>query len=172
MMAASISSPFMRLARGAGMLVFAVWGSSCMILPPHSASHRPRHAQVIHEGAPPSGGTQKWNPVWWLGNADDRAPPAWYRPSAGRKLRAAQWQMRNPMHNFTFYVIGVADQNFIRYGRAPEAVFAPGGGWNWAVIQKGWLRLPFVSYEGKKVRFYALWRERGNFGLKVNVRKP
>jgi len=50
-------------------------------------------------------------------------------------------------------------------------VFARDGGWNWAVIEKGWLRLPFISYEGKRLRLYALWRERGNFGLKATLRK-
>jgi hypothetical protein len=139
------------------------------VLPPHSAARPIKHPQVIRRGITPPEGTQKWNPVWWIGNADDRVPPEWYRP--GEKGRGTLWQLRNPLHNFTFYVIGVADEDFIRYGREPEAVFARAGGWNWAVIEKGWLRLPFVSYEGKRLRFYALWRERGNFGLKATVRR-
>lgn len=120
---------------------------------------------VYHAAQPPAGGTQKWNPAWWIGNADDPVPPDWYRPN--QKLRNTLWQLRNPLHNFTFYVIGCHDQNFVRQGRSPAAVFHPQHGWNWAVIQRGRLRLPFVSYSGQHVRFYALWREKGNFGLKL-----
>ena len=120
---------------------------------------------VYHPAKPPPGGTQEWNPAWWLGNADDPQPPEWYRP--GQPMRRLLWQLRNPLHNFTFYVIGIHDQEFVRLGRAPKSVFHPDGGWNWAVIQRGRLRLPFVSYSGRHVRFYALWREKGNFGLKL-----
>ena len=109
---------------------------------------------------------QKWNPLWWLGNVDDPKPPDWYRPgSTGRRWL---WQLRNPLHNFTFYVIGVADKPFTRSGKFPQAVFAPDGGWNWAVTKHSCVRLPFVSYNGERGRFYLGWRERGNFGGKVN----
>lgn len=112
---------------------------------------------------------QKWNPLWWFGNVDDPEPPDWYRPgSTGRRLL---WQLRNPLHNFTFYVIGVADKPFARSGRFPQAVFAPKGGWNWAVTKHSWVRLPFVSYNGEWGRFYLGWRERGNFGGKINLGK-
>ena len=157
------------MIRGAGVLMLIVWGSSCVIMPPRSTKHPRSQMQVFRKGTPPPGGTHKWNPAWWFGNADDRVPPKWYRP--GQKLRSALWQLRNPLHNFTFYVIGVADQDFVRYGHEPGKVFARDGGWNWAVIEKGWLRLPFISYEGKRLRLYALWRERGNFGLKATLRK-
>lgn len=54
---------------------------------------------------------QKLNPLWWLGNADDPVPPPdWYRP--GRRFRKARRHLRNPLHNFTFYVIGIADKDF------------------------------------------------------------
>lgn len=126
-------------------------------------------AHHFHPAQPPKGGTQKWNPVWWFGNADDPVPPEWYRP--GQKMRGPLWQLRNPLHNFTFYVIGVHDKDFVRLGKEPGAVFPRGGGWNWAVIERGFLRLPFVSYEGRHVRFYALWREKGNFGLKLHQKR-
>ncbi len=115
---------------------------------------------------PPARALQKWNPIWWFGNVDDPEPPEWYRPGApGRRWL---WQLRNPLHNFTFYVLGVADKPFTRTGKFPAAVFAPDGGWNWAVARFGWLRLPFVSFNGEWGRFYFGWRERGNFGCKVN----
>ena len=124
---------------------------------------------VKHPSPAPAVATQKWNPLWWLGNADDPAPPEWYRPDA--RGRVVTWQLRNPLHNFTFYVIGVADKPFTRTGKFPEAVFAPDGGWNWAMTRHRWVRLPFVSYNGTGGRFYLGWRERGNFGGKGNFGK-
>jgi hypothetical protein len=152
-------------AARAALLVF-VGGNlaSCVLPPRRDLAEQP--GVVRHVAKPPPGGTQKWNPIWWLGNADDPRPPDWYRP--GSQARSLLWQLRNPLHNFTFYVIGVADEDFLRYGSEPGDVFSKDGGWNWAIIQRGWLRLPFVSYQGKRVQFYALWRERGNFGLKLN----
>ncbi|TDU64133.1 hypothetical protein EI77_04317 [Prosthecobacter fusiformis] len=133
---------------------------------PMKTKHTPDPDVFFHSAQPPPGGTQKWNPLWWVGNADDPVPPHWYRP--GQKMRSTLWQLRNPMHNFTFYVIGIHDKEFVRLGKQPGAVFRKGGGWNWAVIHHGWLRLPFVSYEGENIRWYALWREKGNFGLKLH----
>lgn len=155
----------MTVSRFSAILALAL--PSCAILPPRVPSDDLPH--VIHEASPPPSGTQKWNPIWWLGNADDPEPPDWYRP--GKRFRGVQWQLRNPFHNLTFYVIGVKDSDFIRYGRDPGAVFRSDGGWNWCVIQKGWWRLPFVSYEGERMKFYALWREHGNFGLKLNLKR-
>jgi hypothetical protein len=110
---------------------------------------------------------QKWNPVWWFGNVDDPVPPEWYRP--GSPNRGWLWQLRNPLHNFTFHVIGIADKPFTRDGRFPKDVFARDGGWNWAIAKHKWLRLPFISYNGERWRFYLGWRERGNFGGKINI---
>lgn len=155
----------LRFLLGLGVMMLV----SCVSPRYSSVAHR-SDASFFHPAQPPQGGTQKWNPVWWLGNADDPVPPSWYRPGQG--LRGPLWQLRNPLHNFTFYVIGVHDKDFVRLGEEPGAVFRRGGGWNWAVIERGFLRLPFVSYEGKRMRFYALWREKGNFGLKLHrVRK-
>lgn len=112
---------------------------------------------------------QKWNPLWSLKNADDPDPPEWYRP--GKANRRVLWQTRNPMHNFTHYVIGVTDKDTTRTGKHPSEVFAPGGGWNWAYTKHRWLRLPFISYAGKRSRFYLGWRESGNFGGKLNFKR-
>ena len=117
---------------------------------------------------PPIRAAQKWNPVWSFGNADDPAPPDWYRP--GKSDRRMMWQMRNPLHNFTHYVIGVADKDTKRTGRHATHVFAPGGGWNWAFTRARICPLPFISFEGKCGRFYLGWRERGNFGGKINFK--
>ncbi len=132
----------------------------------HAAETITRPASVH---TPPIRTAQKWNPLWAFGNADDPAPPAWFRP--GDKNRTALWRMRNPFHNFTHYIIGVSDKDITRTGKHPGAVFAPGGGWNWAFTRHRWLPLPFVSYDGKCGRFYLGWRESGNFGGKVNLTK-
>ncbi len=109
---------------------------------------------------------QKFNPGWWIGNVDDPVPPDWYRPDS--KFRSQWWQLRNPFHNFTFYVIGVADKRFTRVGKYPDKVFSPEGGWNWAIVRYKWVRLPFVSYQRGRFEMYLGWRERGNFGIKLN----
>jgi hypothetical protein len=125
-----------------------------------------RPAKVL---SPPIRTAQKWNPLWSLGNADDPEPPTWYRPASPN--RRWLWQTRNPMHNFTHYVIGVTDKDTTRTGKYPSEVFAPDGGWNWAYTKRGCLRLPFVSYAGKRSRFYLGWRESGNFGGKLNFKR-
>jgi hypothetical protein len=109
---------------------------------------------------------QKINPIWWFGNIDEPKAPDWYRPEDPH--RDFRYHLRNPFHNFTFYVIGIADKEFVRMGRYPEAVANPDQGWNWAVIKYGWLRLPFISYHRGDFKFYIGWRPRGNFGFKLN----
>ena len=108
---------------------------------------------------------QKWNPVFWAGNMDEPVPPDWYRPEDPR--RVGRWHRRNSFHNLTFYVIGVADKEFERTGRYPDAVFNPHGGWNWAVCRHRCVRLPFLSFQRGAFKFYFGWRERGNFGIKL-----
>lgn len=125
-----------------------------------------RPAKVL---SPPIRTIQKFNPVWSLGNADDPEPPAWYRPESPN--RRWLWQMRNPLHNFTFYVVGVSDKPTTRTGRYPSDVFAPGGGWNWAFVRHKFIPLPFVSFDGRFCRFYLGWRESGNLGSKLNFKR-
>jgi hypothetical protein len=42
-------------------------------------------------------------------------------------------------------------------------------GWQWSVIKLAALRLPFVSYSGKKVVWYIGWQPSGFFGAKFNL---
>jgi hypothetical protein len=109
----------------------------------------------------------KLNPVWWLKNADDPKPPAWYRPDD--KHRRLKWSFRNPLHNFHFYVIGVADKKIHRSGRFPELNSDPRGGWDFEAARYKFIWLPFVSYHRAKFDFYFGWRNRGNFGIKINI---
>lgn len=112
---------------------------------------------------------QKFNPVWWLGNADDPVPPSSYRPHD--KCRKLKWYLRNPFHNFDFYVIGVADKEFVRSGKYPNKISNPYGGWNFAISKYRFWRLPFISYQHGRFNFYCGWRNRGNFGIKINFQK-
>lgn len=109
---------------------------------------------------------EKFNPGWWFGNADEPVPPAWYRPKA--KTRTFLWHLRNPLHNFNNYVIGIHDKESVRSGWYPRGLSNPNGGWNFAVSKYEHLRLPFVDYRRGKFEFYFGWRVGGNFGIKMN----
>ena len=109
---------------------------------------------------------EKINPFWWFGNSDEPVPPAWFKPD--EKGRALKWFWRNPFHNFTHYIIGVADKTHLRSGRYPERVSNPNGGWNFTIGRYGVLPLPYISYRRGKFEFYFGWGVRGNFGIKIN----
>ena len=113
---------------------------------------------------------QKVNPLWWIASGE---PPGVYEPHS--RMRRIDWFFRNPLHNFSFYVIGVSDHvnssAFHRYGKYPSDNFAPKPGWNVCVIHYHWLRLPYVAYWNPRVSFYAGWRLAGEFGLKLNFFK-
>jgi hypothetical protein len=112
----------------------------------------------------------KVNPLWWIATSK---PPADYE--SHWPLRRIDWFFRNPLHNFSFYVIGISDHvdspAFHRYGKYPNANFSPRPGWNICVIHYHWLRLPYVAYWNPHVSFYAGWRLAGEFGLKLNIFK-
>jgi len=109
----------------------------------------------------------KLNPIWWLENADDPVPPAWYLPSDPH--RGLKWRFRNPFHNFDHYVIGVADKHFRRSGFYPERNSNPNGGWDFEIARRKLvILLPFISYERPGCTFYFGWREHGAFGIKLN----
>jgi hypothetical protein len=110
---------------------------------------------------------QKLNPIWWLKNSDDPKPPAWYRPDDNH--RRLKWSFRNPLHNFDFYVIGVADKKFSRSGKFPALNSNPQGGWDFEASRYKFIWLPFVAYHRPTFDFYFGWRNRGNFGIKFNL---
>jgi hypothetical protein len=109
---------------------------------------------------------EKFNPLWWLGNADEPVAPSWYRPN--EKMRTFLWHLRNPLHNFNNYVVGIHDKESVRSSRYPRGLSKPSGGWNFAVSKYGHLRLPFIDYHRGKFEFYFGWRVLGNFGIKMN----
>jgi hypothetical protein len=110
---------------------------------------------------------KKWNPLWWFDNLDDPMPAEnlhiWldYKPW----VRWFLWRLRNPMHNFMFYVIGVADREYIVTGDFPDKNWNPNGGWNrLKLIGDGWTR-SFASYRGAKWEFYYGWNKGGRLGF-------
>lgn len=114
--------------------------------------------------------SKKLNPVWWWKNDDDPNPPDWF---AGSKLA---WWIRNPFHNLTFYVVGVADRNYTVYGKAPAGLSVRADldefGWQWSVILAGGiLPLPWLSYTGRRVTWYMGWQPTGKLGFKFVVHR-
>ena len=82
------------------------------------------------------------------------------------------WHMRNPFHNFDFYVAGIVEKPFTRVGRFADRISNPNDGWNWAVCRYKRLRLPFIDYKRGGFEFYFGWRTVGAFGIKFNFTKP
>ena len=101
---------------------------------------------------------KKINPLWWFGNANDpiNGPEDHpkFHPTKPTWIRKILWAIRNPLHNFFFFVIGLADQ--------PEIVNAgsmwPKDGQRWNIV------LPYICYKGKKKEFYLGWRKGINLG--------
>ncbi len=108
----------------------------------------------------------KINPVWWFQNAQDPEPPSWFNARQRHWLRVLMWYLRNPLHNFHWYVIGIADRSFWRWGRQPEHNWAVSPSrWNWFItFAYGWLPLPFVSWRGTRIEWLFGWKDSGNFG--------
>ena len=154
---------------------------------------------------------KKLNPLWWFGNVDDDPPqffmvkwrvwpvrvPVWFaRWKTGKEIpegmsayrqfntnwvRHLVWGLRNPMHNFMFYVVGVSDRNYDLVGPKPVRVTLLSDldhvnrklrGFQWKLL---WLNefivLPFVSYSGDHWRLYAGWRPDGALGFKITYVK-
>ena len=119
----------------------------------------------------------KLNPVWWFLNDDEPDPPEWQLPEKPFVLRQLSWYLRNPLHNFGKYVLGVRDRNYTVVGAAPvyatiwSDVDPAKTGWRVSTIYLDGLRLPFVSYENDSVIWYAGWQWSGFFGFKLNIKK-
>jgi hypothetical protein len=119
---------------------------------------------------------KRLNPVWWFLNVDEPDPPDWQLPEKPFIIRQLSWYLRNPLHNFGKYVLGVADRNYTVVGAAPlyatswSDVDPIKTGWKISTIHIDGLRLPFVSYENNSVIWYAGWQWSGVFGLKFRIK--
>lgn len=125
--------------------------------------------------------------TWMLfGNDDDgifgEGPRALYKPNKPITcLKACQWSCRNPLHNFCFYVIGIADVtnsefSLIKIEKNKGCIFSyrkqaegnNGKGSFFFLGFHGWKPYIFLRllYSQKyKGQWYLGWRERGNFGI-------
>ena len=118
---------------------------------------------------------KKFDPVWWFENDDDPQPPAWYHPEWSEWRRWLTWHaVRNPGHNFMFYVLGVQDRNFTVWGKTPvlETDAADSGqyGSRWCVIQPGrevWIPRPYFSWTGTWISFHFGWNAPGAFTFRL-----
>jgi hypothetical protein len=128
--------------------------------------------------------------LWVLfGNDDDGVfgERASFRPELDASLtKALLWMLRNPLHNFCFYVIGSADcvnsawklleitpegTKTLDYQAEADTVFAGKRSSLLLALHGG---KPFVSCcvawsSTHQSKFYLGWRCRGNFGLKCNL---
>jgi hypothetical protein len=114
------------------------------------------------------------NPVWWFLNDDEPDPPDWQLPGKPFVIRQLSWYLRNPLHNFGKYVLGVTDRNYTVVGAAPvyattwSDVDPAKTGWKVSTIYIDELRHPFVSYENdlcaRNVGRGARGKLRGNGG--------
>ena len=79
------------------------------------------------------------------------------------------WALQNPLQNFRAFVIGVQDRNYeveVVYGNPDPQVVQRNnvGEYGYQVIKlkfKCGVPLPFVSYSGKRVVWYAGWQPSG-----------
>lgn len=89
-----------------------------------------------------------------------------------RWWRAVAWWFRNPFHNLTWYVLGVADKQRVVRGPWAPSFHRPEGGWLWCFTDVQVLgftvSLPFISYLSATRKGYAGWRPSGSFGFKLN----
>lgn len=114
---------------------------------------------------------KKINPWWWMLNDHEPEAPAWYHPEWPNWFRTFMFNgIRNFFSNFSAYVVGVKDRNYVIRGTYPvdSGTLADIGlyGWKWSIIELGRLRLPFVGYSSKYLIGYAGWAWEGNLGFK------
>jgi hypothetical protein len=158
----------------AGLALLALL-SGCAVIPGESMI--PPHRQVAsrhhYYGVPKtpdleSGrvlGVPKVNPKWWFENSDEPLP-WWWKYGEPEDERKRTWLMRNPLHNFTNYVIGVADRHTHRIGINAHSVWNDKGPVNLAVTRAGYLiYLPMLSGRGRWLEGYFGWRTSGSFGV-------
>jgi len=113
--------------------------------------------------------------LWWMQNDEEPRPYPGMYPGRPEWQRMVLWYIRNPLQNFGKYVVGVYDRNYTVVGDAPVLATAwndlPDGrtGFKTTWLELKYVSLPFVSYVGKRVMWYAGWQWWGFFGLKFNI---
>lgn len=172
------------------LLILLFFFTSCSGYRPTSENPTPLYEVIpCHRSAVPPGDVASWMAWAIFGNDDDgiygEGPKAHYYPNYPNTVgKFWRWWLRNPLHNFTFYVIGSADRQnsaftVLKIGdkgcallcknrrKATEFPFYHGG--IYIAFHGG---KPYVSMRlpitGKRcLNFYFGWRCRGNFGIKL-----
>lgn len=131
--------------------------------------------------------TNKLTVITWalLGNEDDGIfgeeetsgedwLSEWRNVPLGIK-RFLAWQIRNPLHNLFFYVIGSTH----RKEHTKKEILTLGKRYSDSVLPATFAILlhddkPFISSRfkvfGREIQFYLGWRERGNFGFAFRIK--
>lgn len=111
---------------------------------------------------------KKINPIWWLQNDADGWFPDHYLPEESWIKRAVLYFLRNPFHNFTFFIIGFRDKPSVSYAKNPNTTHIDGE-FNYGYTKVyGWLPVPFISFRKWGAEGYVGWRVPGAaFGLKL-----
>lgn len=119
---------------------------------------------------PPSG-FFAWLAWAFFGNADDGfwGDANWQAKRSGKHSlwEAWVWWTRNPAHNLTWYVWGVADK--VRTVYSTGAWSQPGWTFHLTEVAETGRHYPFINHKGR-INFYAGWRPSGAFGLKLQIR--
>ena len=126
--------------------------------------------------------------LWWLRNPahnlmfyvlgcahleqcrEGRYPLSVFAPEGGLNWAVSHVWMDKPLvrgHLFFLLLLGTY-LGFLPFGSLWVAVVAGIGLHGLCLLRYiGWM--PFVSWQGHRIKAYAGWRERGNFGLKFNL---
>lgn len=108
--------------------------------------------------------------VFWalFGNEDDGyyGDDTWRAGRPKTLVLGVKWWLRNPAHNWCFYVIGFADYDHYFEGEKDWGV-DPGFSFHWC-YREGKTKFPLLSYVGKKRGWYIGWRPYGSFGISLN----
>jgi hypothetical protein len=100
------------------------------------------------------------------------------------------WSTRNPLHNFSFYVVGsahwkrhyhavlfsIAHGRVRAFARGERKVFDSDNSFKMAFNDfRPFIALQFSHFGNRRFQFYVGWRERGNLGFKFRpwaIRRP
>jgi hypothetical protein len=113
--------------------------------------------------------------LWALfGNEDDGfyGDANWNPQRKTDRKTAIKWWFRNPAHNLTFYVLGVADKERLVCGPHGDDHQLEGGGfvWSFTMVMGSKIKLPYINYTKGRIKAYAGWRPSGAFGFKLNFK--
>jgi|SRR5215208_4283627 len=96
-----------------------------------------------------------------FGNRDEPMPPESYHPTLPQWLRLVAWYQRNPLHDFTHYVVGWKGKNYtVERSRADSDNdgFADGGGLMVCTLRNAGRTRSYASYQSARLEVYVGWR--------------